>query len=223
MKCYICICLFFILNTNIYAQRNSWIWLDNRKVGDEGLIKDLLQIHYSGEVNERDITSHETLSEQGILFVSGEINEDLPEVIYKSYMIAISGAKAFMFELSFGQVLEKKSPDAYLIGGIYQYRGIGYYHIFLLEDGLCRLIFKSDVPVFNTLLGCESFKGGKLELSYKDINNDQAKDLIFSGIKCNYCVKDQSDRIDDRVISEEKIVYTYLFDQKSKQFIKIEE
>jgi hypothetical protein len=185
-------------------------------VSDKNIISDLIEVHYAGEVKYSDIVSLKTLDKHGVRYVIGEIRNELPEVIYKSFVIFSSDNKAFIIGLSFSEILERNNSSDYLLGGIYRYRGVGYYYVYAVSNDTCNLIFKSDVPVFNTSLGSESFKDGKLKLMFKDLNDDGCKDLSFRGTKLIYCVGEQSGRTDDHIVREEDVDFCYLFNCNAK-------
>ena len=213
------ICSVFISVSNAQDGFHS-INLSGRVISDDKLISELIGICYAGEVKYSDITSLKSFSKDGIIYILGEIDSGLPEVIYKSFVIFSSVKKVFILDLSFAEVLEKSNSGTYLLGGIHQYRGIGHYYVYSVGNDTCSLLFKSGTPVFNTSLGCDSFKDAKLELTYKDLNNDGCKDLSFVGTRFVYCEDAQSNRIDDQVVRTEEVFFCYLFDRKTKHFVK---
>jgi hypothetical protein len=206
-----------------YSQKGSHsVKLLGRAISNEKLVSELIGIYYAGDVKYSDITSLKIYNKNGVNYVTGEINEELPEVIYKSFVIFSAKGRAFIIGLSFPEVVDKINTSTYLLGGIYQIRGIGYYFVYIVCNDTFSLLFKSDTPVFNTSLGCESFKDGKLQLSLEDLNNDGCKDLNFKGTKLVYCDGDQNDRSNNQVLRVEDINFCYLFNCNSKimHFVK---
>jgi hypothetical protein len=202
------------------AQEIVSVDMANKEINDKTLVSDLITLHSNGQIGYQDVTAMELLSKDSISYVVGQLNEDLPEVVWKTFIILPSDTKAVIIYLSFPELLGKLSETAYLVGGIQAFRGIGSYYIFLIEEDAGRLIFKSNEPILNRTGGCESFRDERLRLTYADINGDGAKDLIFRGVKNYYCEEGQSDRIDDNVLREEEITYRYLFDPISVRFVK---
>ncbi|HRP55740.1 hypothetical protein [Agriterribacter sp.] len=93
--------------------------------------------------------------------------------------------------------LIKISPldKTYLLGGFYQVRAKGYFHIYEKQDSLLSIVFTTldtsncanGIPVTNYDLGCISYEPFQLNFSNEDVNHDGLNDLTFKGKVNYYC------------------------------------
>ena len=208
----------FCMSSLSYGQSQPCSIVTTKEQSNEKVIAELVDSCYSGEIRFTDIMTLKPDTKYDIKYVTGELRDELPEVIYKSFVVFFSGDKAFILDLSFVEILHKEDSGGFYLGGIYQYRGIGHYYVYHVEKGKVNLLFTSDEPVFNNALGCSSFKTGKLQSFFKDVNHDGFKDLSFKGIKLIYCADAQLDRVDDQIVREEDVSIAYLFHPIEKRF-----
>ena len=185
---------------------------------DETVSKELVDLCYLGEARSADIIMLKTEVKYGIKYIIGELDDDLPMVIYKSFVVFFSEDKAFLLDLSFVEILHKEDSGGFYLGGIFQFRGFGNYYLYHVEHGKANLIFKSNEPIYSNSLGCSTFKTGKLQTFFEDLNNDGFKDLSFKGTRLIYCDDPETYRDDGKVVREEDVSIEYLFDPVEKKF-----
>lgn len=133
---------------------------------------------------------------------SGELNGDLPEVIYKHFYILINEKKEngiILFLNDLHLVKAKTNSFAGLISGNYKIKSKAYFLIFdySKEEHLFKIVLNTEldswcgngIPVENQSNDCISYKGFKLTFKNIDLNNDGLLDIEFHGTVLEFCEK----------------------------------
>lgn len=205
----------------VHAQETTSI-VFKESVTDDSALNQLFKQHYSGTITPEEIdTMQKVKVSEHITFIRGRLNNNLPEVIDKDFIVILLDRKAIINSLAFAEILNQPNTNPLLVGGVHYYRGLGHYYVYELHGKGFKKIFKSDAVVYNTSLGCESYENGLLHVVFRDINEDGENDLTFEGLKNYYCEENDSYRTSEIIVRTEKVIYQYLYETRRHTFVKI--
>lgn len=150
------------------------------------------------------------INKNGVLLCLGVLSDDLPEVIYKDFLLLFDKNNVFLLFISNPRLIKVNSKGlGTYIGGIYNFRGKGNFYIFKYKKENFHCIFKTEELVLNRSFDCISYKGDSLTLYNYDVNSDGYFDLVFEGIELNYCDNEGNQSQTPYKQSEKKLIYLF--------------